>query len=294
MLLTHNAFEKRKKLVKDLSSGKLLRFPGSFSPFVAKLIEKENFEGVYISGAALSADLGLPDIGLTSQTEVVSRARQIVSATKLPTIVDADTGFGEPINAARTITLLEDAGLSGCHIEDQLNPKRCGHLENKELVSTKEMLQRIRAASEAKSDKNFLLIARTDARALEGLNGAIKRAKAYEQAGANIIFPEALNNINEFEAFRAAIKIPLLINMTEFGKSPILESSIIENLGYNIVIYPVSTFRLGMHAIETGLKTLKNDGDQKSLVNNMMTRSKLYEVLEYDKYSKFDKNISKI
>ena len=294
MLLTHNAFEKRKKLVKDLSSGKLLRFPGSFSPFVANLIEKENFEGVYISGAALSADLGLPDIGLTSQTEVVSRARQIVSATKLPTIVDADTGFGEPINAARTITLLEDAGLSGCHIEDQLNPKRCGHLENKELVSTKEMLQRIRAASEAKSDKNFLLIARTDARALEGLNGAIKRAKAYEQAGANIIFPEALNNINEFEAFRAAIKIPLLINMTEFGKSPILESSIIENLGYNIVIYPVSTFRLGMHAIETGLKTLKNDGDQKSLVNNMMTRSKLYEVLEYDKYSKFDKNISKI
>tara|TARA_A100001037_G_scaffold66153_1_gene58380 strand:+ start:12279 stop:13178 length:900 start_codon:yes stop_codon:yes gene_type:complete len=294
MLINQNPQEKRKNLKTCLNSGKLLRFPGSFSPFVAKLIENEGFDGVYVSGASLSADMGLPDIGLTSQTEVVTRSGQIAKATMLPTIVDADTGFGEPINAARTITLLEEAGVSGCHIEDQRNPKRCGHLENKEIISIHDMSQRIQAIVEARTDKNFQVIARTDARAIEGLDAAINRAKAYEQSGADIIFPEALINQNEFETFRAAIKLPLLINMTEFGKSPILTFSNIQNLGYNIVIYPVTTFRLGMKAIENGLKTLKAEGSQKNLVSSMMTRSKLYEVLEYEKYSKFDENVSKI
>ena len=220
MIAPAPAPERRRALRAALANGALLRFPGAFAPIVAKLIERQGFDGAYVSGAALAADLGLPDIGLVTQSEVVARAQAIARACTLPVIVDVDTGFGAPLNAARTIALLEEAGLAGCHLEDQEAPKRCGHLERKTLVPTPEMVRRVRAAAEAQTDADFLLIARTDARAPEGLAKAIDRAKAYVDAGAAMIFPEALQDEREFEAFRAALDVPLMANMTEFGKSP--------------------------------------------------------------------------
>ena len=288
---TTQPHEKRAALRSALKYGKLLRFPGAFSPLVAMLIEQLNFDGVYISGAVLSADLGLPDIGLTTLPEVVSRGRAISRVTKLPSIIDIDTGFGEPMNVARTVQEIEEAGLAGCHIEDQINPKRCGHLDNKTLVDTETMLKRIRAAAQAKRDPNFLLIARTDARAPEGLESAITRAKAYIDAGAEMIFPEALADEREFELFRKAVSVPLLANMTEFGKSKILSADQLQSLGYNIVIYPVTTLRLAMKAVEDGLKQILADGSQQNLLSSMQTRADLYKLLQYDRYNAFDSSI---
>ena len=282
------AQEKRQALREALTSNTLIRAPGAFNPLCAMLIERHGFESVYISGAVLSADLGLPDIGLTTLSEVVGRAHQIARVTALPAIVDADTGFGEPMNAARTIQSLENAGLCGCHIEDQVNPKRCGHLDNKELVDTPTMVRRIKAAADARQDPNFLLIARTDARATEGLEGAIGRAKAYVDAGADMIFPEALADETEFEAFRKGISIPLLANMTEFGKSKLLGVKTLTSLGINMVIYPVTTLRLAMKAAQDGLTTLATEGSQASFVEKMQTRKELYALLGYENYNKFD------
>jgi methylisocitrate lyase len=287
-----SAVQKRKDFRAALKSGKLLRFPGAFSPLVAMTIERHGFDGVYVSGAALSADLGLPDIGLTTLSEVSARGGAIAQATRLPALIDADTGFGEALNAARTIQTLENAGLCGCHLEDQINPKRCGHLDNKSLVTTQVMVEKIRAAAAARRDRNFLLMARTDARASEGLKGAIARARAYIDAGADAIFPEALADEREFEKFRKAVKVPLLANMTEFGKSKLLQAGQLSSLGINIVIYPVTTLRLAMKAIEDGLATLKDEGTQESLVKKMQTRAELYELLNYADYAKFDKDIS--
>jgi methylisocitrate lyase len=282
---------KRAEFRAALNSGELLRFPGAFSPLIAMLIERQRFEGVYISGAMLANDLGLPDIGLTTLSEVAARARVIARATNLPAIIDADTGFGEPMNAARTVQELEELGLCGCHFEDQQNPKRCGHLDGKSLVPAADMVKKIRAAVSARRDKNFVVIARTDARAIEGLDGAIARAKNYADAGADMIFPEALADENEFEKFRAAIKVPLLANMTEFGKSKLLTANQLSNLGFNIVIYPVTTLRLAMKAIEDGLAVLKNEGTQESLLQKMQTRAELYELLRYKDYEQFDKDV---
>ena len=286
-----SAAQKRKDFRAALKSGKLLRFPGAFSPLVAKAIERHGFDGVYVSCAALSADLGLPDIGLTTLSEVSARGGAIARVTDLPALIDADTGFGEALNAARTIQTLEDAGLCGCHLEDQVNPKRCGHLDNKSLVATQTMVEKIRAAAEAPRDKNFLIMARTDARASEGLDGAIARAKAYIDAGADAIFPEALADESEFAKFRKAVKVPLLANMTEFGKSKLLTAKQLSDLGINIVIYPVTTLRLAMKAIEDGLAVIKSEGSQESLVKKMQTRAELYELLDYEGYAKFDKDI---
>jgi methylisocitrate lyase len=274
-----------------LKSGKLLRFPGAFSPLVAMAVQRHGFEGVYVSGAALSADLGLPDIGLTTLSEVAARGGAIARATDLPALIDADTGFGEALNMARTVKTLEDAGLSGCHLEDQVNPKRCGHLDGKSLVTTQAMVEKIRAAAGARRDQNFLIMARTDARASEGLDGAIARAKAYMDAGADAIFPEALADEGEFEKFRKAVKVPLLANMTEFGKGRLLTAKLLSNLGINIVIYPVTTLRLAMKAIEDGLATIKSDGTQEPLLKQMQTRAELYELLRYEDYAKFDKDV---
>src|ERR1017187_1776454 len=285
------ATEKRPDIRAALKSGKLLRFPGAFSPLVAMAIHRLCFVCVYVSGAALSADLGLPDIGLTTLSEVAARGGAIAYATELPAFIDADTGFGEPLNMARTIQTLEDAGLCGCHLEDQVNPKRCGHLDGKSLVTTQAMVEKIRAAIGARRDKNFLIMARTDARASEGLDGAIARAKAYVDAGADSIFPEALADEGEFEKFRKAIKVPLLANMTEFGKSKLLTAKQLSDLGINIVIYPVTTLRLAMKVIETGLATIKSDGTQASVVGEMQTRAELYELLRYEDYAKFDKDV---
>lgn len=283
--------EKRKKLRDDLKSGKLLRFPGAFSPLVAQLIEDIGFDGVYISGAVLSNDLGFPDIGLTTLTEVSQRGRQISRVTNLPSIIDIDTGFGEPMNAMRTIAELHELGISGCHLEDQINPKRCGHLDNKGLVDTAEMVRKVKAAADAKRDPDFLLIARTDARASEGLEKAIDRAKAYVDAGADMIFPEALQDEGEFEAFRKAVPTPLLANMTEFGKSKLLSAKELESLGFNIVIYPVTSLRLAMKAVEDAFRSLKQEGTQEHLLEKMQHRKRLYELVRYEDYNEFDKNV---
>jgi methylisocitrate lyase len=285
------ASAKRSALRAALASGRLLRFPGAFSPLVAMLIEQIGFDGAYVSGAALSADLGLPDIGLTTLTEVAGRGRAIARVTRLPTIIDIDTGFGEPMNAARSIRESEEAGIAGCHIEDQINPKRCGHLDHKGVVDTDTMVKRVRAAASAKRDANFLLIARTDARAPEGLDAAIARARAYVDAGAEMIFPEALADEREFEAFRRAVTVPLLANMTEFGKSKLLTTQQLEALGFNMVIYPVTTLRLAMGAIERGLRQIQADGTQAGVVPDMQTRAQLYELLRYEKYNEFDSQV---
>ncbi|MEY4385907.1 MAG: Methylisocitrate lyase [Verrucomicrobiota bacterium] len=286
-----SAADKRKEFRAALASGKLLRMPGAFSPLVAMAIQKQGFDGVYVSGAALAADLGLPDIGLTTLPEVAARGGAIARATDLPALIDADTGFGEALNMARTINTLEDAGLCGCHLEDQVNPKRCGHLDGKSLVTKQAMAEKVRAAVGARRDKNFLLMARTDARAVEGLDGAIARAKAYIDAGADAIFPEALADEGEFEKFRKAIKVPLLANMTEFGKSKLLTAKQLADFGFNIVIYPVTTLRLAMKAIEDGLATIKSDGTQESLLKAMQTRAELYELIRYKDYEQFDKDV---
>jgi len=288
---TVSAADKRVALRRALASGELLRFPGSFNPLSAKLIQDKGFEGVYISGAVLSADLGLPDIGLTTLTEVAARAQQIARMTDLPSIVDADTGFGEPMNVARTVQTLEDAGVAGLHIEDQVNPKRCGHLDGKAVVDENTALKRVRAAADARRDPNLLIMARTDIRAVDGLQASIDRAKALVDAGADAIFPEAMRDLSEFEAVRAAIDVPILANMTEFGKSDLFTTAELANVGVNIVIYPVSLLRLAMGAAERGLDALVADGTLKGTVGDMQTRARLYELLDYESYNAFDTSV---
>jgi methylisocitrate lyase len=285
------AAEKRARFRRGLESGRLQRLPGAFSPLVAKLVAEIGFDGVYVSGAVLSADLGLPDVGLTTLTEVSGRGAQIASVTDLPTLIDADTGFGEPMSAARTVTVLEDAGLAGCHLEDQENPKRCGHLDGKAVVPASEMIKRLRAAVSARRDPNFIICARTDAAGIEGIPAAIDRAKAYADAGADLIFTEALHTPAEFEQFRAAVDTPLLANMTEFGKSQLLSAQQLSDIGYNVVIYPVTTLRLAMHAVEVGLREISASGTQSGLLDQMQHRSRLYELLRYSDYNQFDSDI---
>ena len=288
---TVSAADKRASFRRRLASGELLRFPGAFNPLSARLIQDKGMDGVYISGAVLSADLGLPDIGLTTLTEVAGRSQQIARVTDLPALVDADTGFGEPMNVARSVQVLEDAGLAGLHIEDQVNPKRCGHLDGKQVVDESAAVQRIRAAVDARRDANFLLMARTDIRALDGLPAAIDRAKALVDAGADAIFPEAMVDLAEFEAVRAAVDVPILANMTEFGKSDLFSTEQLADVGVNIVIYPVSLLRLAMGAAERGLDTLNLEGSLKPVVDQMQTRARLYELLDYESYNRFDTSI---
>ncbi|MFD7510650.1 methylisocitrate lyase [Streptomyces sp. NPDC059853] len=280
--------ERRRALRARLAEPRLLVMPGALNPLSARLIQDTGFEAAYLSGAVLAADLGLPDIGLTTSAEIAARAQQTTRVTDLPVLVDADTGFGEPMNAARTVQLMEDAGLAGLHLEDQVNPKRCGHLDGKSVVPRDEMVRRLRAAADARRDPDFLLMARTDARAVEGLDAAIDRARAYVDAGADAIFPEALADEAEFAAFRAAVPVPLLANMTEFGKSPLLTTTTLQNLGYDIALYPVTLLRLAMRAAEDGLRTLAADGTQESLLPLMQTRTRLYRLLGYQEYTEFD------
>ncbi len=292
MLFTKkHAAEKRADFRKGLASGRLLQFPGAFNPLCAQMIEQKGFDGVYISGAVMAADLCLPDIGIATMTEFAERGHQIARVTDLPAFIDIDTGFGEPMAAARTVRTMEEMGLSGCHIEDQVMPKRCGHLDGKEIVPTDVMIQRVRAAADAKRDSNFVLIARSDARAVEGLEQSIDRMKAYVDAGADMIFPEAMANEKEFEAVRKAIKVPILANMTEFGKSRLLNKKELENLGFNVVIYPVTTLRLAMGAADRGLDAILKDGDQNGILDRMQHRRDLYDLLRYHDYNKFDQSI---
>ncbi|KRD47143.1 MULTISPECIES: methylisocitrate lyase [Oerskovia] len=296
MLYSHvTPSDKRAALRARLAAGELLQLPGAFNPLSARLIEDKGFDGVYISGAVISADLGLPDIGLTTLTEVATRAGQIARMTNLPAIVDADTGFGEPMNVARTIQTLEDAGVAGCHIEDQVNPKRCGHLDGKATVDLETATKRIRAAVDARRDPNFLVMARTDVRAsLDGAAGlatAIDRAKALVDAGADAIFPEAMRDLAEFEAVASAVDVPVLANMTEFGKSELFTRDQLASVGVQIVIYPVTLLRSAMGAAERTLDVIRETGTQDGVVGEMQTRARLYELVDYAGYNHFDTEI---
>jgi methylisocitrate lyase len=292
MLYAHTTPEQKRRTLRDgLASGELLQFPGAFNPLSARLIEEKGFDGVYISGAVLANDLGLPDIGLTTLTEVATRAGQIARMTDLPALVDADTGFGEPMNVARTVQELENAGLAGCHIEDQFNPKRCGHLDGKNVVDLDTATKRIRAAADARRDPNFLIMARTDIRAVDGLAAAQDRAKALVEAGADAIFPEAMRDLAEFEAIRSAVDVPILANMTEFGKSELFTAKELASVGVNMVIYPVTLLRMAMGAAERTLDTLRAEGTQQPQVQNMLTRARLYELVDYEAYNRFDTSV---
>ena len=257
--------------------------PGAPNASIARQIERAGFDAVYISGAGLAnCTAGLPDIGLLTLSEVVLLAGFIAKAVKIPAIVDADTGFGGAENAARTICELEAAGLAGCHLEDQEFPKRCGHLAGKSLIASADMEEKIKAAVSAKRDPNFLVIARTDARAIEDFPGAVKRAGAYVAAGADAIFPEALQTKEEFREFARAVNVPLLANMTEFGKSPLLPFAELRELGYRMVIFPQSAFRVSMRATGEFLRDLKRRSSQGDWLEKMQTRAELYELLDYD------------
>ena len=283
-----NPSEKRIELKNKLNKQRILRFPGAYNPLTAKLISEIGFDGVYVSGAVMANDLGIPDIGITTLKEVSYRANQISKVTDLPSIADADTGFG---NCKKTVQTFESLGLSGCHIEDQIEQKRCGHLDNKELIPLDEMVKKIKIASDSRKDKNFLIIARTDANSVEGINKTIERVRAYEDAGADVIFPEAMKDENEFEKIRKNTKVSLLANMTEFGKSKLLSANSLEKLGYNIVIYPVTTQRLAMKSVEDGLRDIYKNGHQNNIINKMQTRKRLYELVDYEKYNSLDEKI---
>ena len=283
--------DKRKAFRHALSSDKIIRAPGAFLPLVAVEIERHGFEAIYLSGAVLAADLGLPDIGLTTLSEVADRAEQFARVTNLPIILDCDTGFGEPMNVARCVEMMESRGIAALQIEDQEMPKRCGHLDGKTLVSTETMLRRIRAAVEARRDPDTVIIARTDAFASEGIDGVIARSKAYVGAGADVIFAEALSGAEDWKAATGAIPAPLLANMTEFGKSDLLGADELEALGASIVIYPVTLLRLAMGMARTSLTEITKTGTQKNLIPKMQTRAELYELLDYEAFNRFDNSI---
>jgi len=257
--------------------------PGVPNAAIARLAERAGFDAVYISGAGMAnATAGVPDIGLLSMTEVVRLAGYVANAVAIPAIVDADTGFGGAENVARTVCELEKAGLAGCHIEDQEFPKRCGHLAGKSVVDVDEMTGRIKAAVNARRDEDFMIIARTDARAVEDFDRAVERSRHYLNAGADAIFPEALQSADEFKAFAREVKAPLLANMTEFGKSPLFSFDELAGFGYKMVIFPQSAFRVSMKASEEFLRDLKGQGTQSGWIKKMQTREQLYELLDYD------------
>ena len=283
-----NFEEKRKDLNDKSKSNKILRVPGAYNPLTAKIIEEIGYEAVYVSGGVMANDLGYPDIGLTTLKDVSYRSNQIARVTNLPTMVDVDTGFK---SCEETIKTFEKFGIAAVHIEDQIEQKRCGHLDNKELISKEEMVNKIKKCVNARTDKNFKIIARSDAKDVEGIDKMIDRCKSYVEAGAEIIFPEALKDEKEFEIVRKSLKCYLLANMTEFGKSKILNYKELENLGYNIVIYPVTTQRLATKSVEEGLRAIFEDGHQNNIIDKMQTRKRLYDLVEYEKYNALDKNI---
>jgi len=269
--------------LRELIAKGAIMMPGVPNASMARQVEQAGFDALYISGAGMAnSTAGVPDIGLLTLTEVARLAGYAAQAVKIPAIVDADTGFGGAENVARTIRELENAGLAGCHIEDQEFPKRCGHLAGKSVVDLEEMTGRIKAAVSARRDKDFLIIARTDARGVEDFQKTVKRAQEYVAAGADAIFPEALQNADEFRDFAKELKVPLLANMTEFGKSPLLSFKELSDLGYRMVIFPQSAFRVSMKATEEFFRDLKKRGTQADLISQMQTREELYKLLNYD------------
>lgn len=271
-------------------TAKTIAIPGVFNALVARMAERLGFEAGYLSGGALSASLGLPDVGLVTLTEFVEQARSIVQATKLPLLCDADTGFGEALNVERCVQLFESAGVAGIHLEDQHLPKRCGHLSGKSLVEPEVMAAKLRAAVAARRDPSFVIIARTDARGVTGFDDAVQRARQYVEAGADAIFPEALESAEEFAAFARAVPAPLLANVTEFGRSPILDLATLASLGYRMVLYPLTAFRVALRSAERALTDLRDRGHQRELLPDMLTRAALYDLLGYEDYEARDRS----
>jgi methylisocitrate lyase len=265
-----------------------IAMPGVFNALVAMIAERAGFEAIYLSGAALSAASGLPDIGLLSMSDFVEQVRVLTAASSLPLLVDADTGFGGPLNLERAVREFERAGAAAIQIEDQELPKRCGHLSGKSLVSVEEMEQKIRAAASARRDPEFVIVSRTDARGVEGFEAAVGRARGYLEAGADVIFPEALESRKEFADFRRAIEAPLLANMTEFGRSPLLGIAELNELGYRIALFPVTTFRAAIKAAERALEEIRRAGSQVGILDSMQSRAELYDLLGYEGYETRD------
>jgi len=266
-----------------------IMIPGAFNALTARMAERLGFAAVYLSGGALSAGFGLPDVGLVTLTEFVQQAQLIASATALPVLCDADTGFGEALNVERTVRLFEAAGAAGIHLEDQVMPKRCGHLSGKAIVEPQVMAAKIRAAAAARTDPAFVIIARTDARGVTGYESAVERARLYVEAGADAIFPEALETPDEFAAFARDVRAPLLANMTEFGRSPNLDFATLAGMGYRMVLYPLTAFRAAMRAAQQTLADLKQQGHQRGKIEQMLTRAELYDLLGYSGYEERDK-----
>ncbi len=279
-----------RKLIKE---GGIVVAPGVFNAMGAIIAERQGFKAIYLSGSGVAGNMGLPDLSLTTLTEVVDEARKITRISKLPLIVDVDTGFGEVLNVERTVVEMEAAKVSAIHIEDQILPKKCGHLNGKELISKQEMVEKIIAATSVRKNKEFMIIARTDARAVEGLDAAISRARAYIDAGADAIFPEALENIDEFKKFARELDAPLLANMTEFGKSPLLSSKELEEIGYKIVIFPLTAFRASLKTMEFIYSTLLREGTQRNMLDKIMTRKEFYDLIGYYSYESEDSEIKK-
>jgi methylisocitrate lyase len=267
-----------------------IMIPGAFNALTARMAERLGFRAVYLSGGALSAGwAGVPDIGLLTLTDFAEQAAVLARATSLPLLCDADTGFGEALNVERTVRLYEEAGAAGLHIEDQVLPKRCGHLSGKTLVDTAAMAAKIQAAIAARRDPDFVIVARTDARSVEGLDAALARARAYVQAGADMIFPEALETVDEFARFARTIEVPLLANMTEFGRSPLLDFAELAALGYRAALYPLTAFRAAMRAAGETLRELASTGNQRAALPRMMTRAELYDLIGYDAWEERDR-----
>lgn len=277
------------KQLRDLMDRGIVIMPGVFNALTAVAAYKQGAQALYISGGATTnALLGVPDIALMTQVEFADQAAKVCQVAPLPVISDADTGFGETWNVVRTVIEMERSGLAGIHLEDQVSPKRCGHLEGKQLIPAEQMASKLRAAVEAKRDSSFMIIARTDARGVEGLDTAIERAKRYIDAGADGIFPEGLTSEEEFAVFRQAIPCPLLANMTEFGKTPLIPAAKFQQLGYNMVIFPVTALRIALKVLEAFYSDLVRTGTQAAWMDRMATRDELYETIDYPEYTQRD------
>jgi len=275
-----------------LAKGTLV-MPGAFNAITAQLAQQAGFEALYLSGAGVTNSLtGFPDIALLTLTEMAQQARYVSHAVQIPVIADADTGYGEALNVVRAVEELEHAGLAGIHLEDQVAPKRCGHLTGKQVIPSSEMQSKIRAAVRARTDPDFYLIARTDARGVNGLEDAITRAKSYLEAGADAVFPESLQSRDEFAEFADRVRAPLLANMTEFGQSPYMSVSEYSALGYAMVIFPMTAFRVMMKSAQNVYEVLRQTGTQQSLIETMQTRRELYDLIGYDDYIALDKQIA--
>ncbi len=275
--------------LRDAWAKQPIAIPGVFNALVAKMAERLGHEAVYLSGGALSASFGVPDVGLLTLTEFVNEARTIARATSLPLLCDADTGFGEALNVERTVQMFEGAGAAGIHLEDQELPKRCGHLSGKSVVSAETMVAKLRAAVSARRDPAFVIIARTDARGVHGFDEAVRRAKMYLQAGADAIFPEALENADEFAAFAKAVNAPMLANNTEFGRTPNLDVAAFASLGYRMVLFPLTAYRAALKAARDTLADIKTLGNQRERIPQMLTRAELYDLLGYANFEARDK-----